>query len=395
MVKYQEFHLRDFSGGYDGLSSPETQADNTIAYGSYNVDLGVNGALRTRRGYTKLLTDADATWSAETSDGVQETLGLHEFVDPGNFRCLVRIARATANSNTASLFSSGDICIEYNASDNFPGTISATGWTLESSGGTAITIGNTGTAEQYVDFCVFRGRLYVACPGITNMRYISYSAGFTATTVTDSVSGITGISKPKGVETWYERVWAYMDESNDEGTYIYWTNTDGDTFEANNYEIIPGQGAITGMARLGRNMVVFKPGETFILSGGDDPAANLRVETLSREVGCIARRSIVVVESGVYWLSERGVMLRISTCYSTPLLSRTLTGIAMSPTAMTTAPVTTLPEPLRMTTDQMLGVRHSSTRTSASPRRTSMIPTRRRCRLRSWLLAGRRTVMTI
>lgn len=306
-MKYQEFHIKDFRAGYDSNSSPETQPDNSIGLGSFDMDLGVGGALQTRRGYSKLLTDADATWSDEGSDGVQETLGLHEFIDPSNVRCLVRIARATANSNTASLFSSGDVCIEYNTAD-FPDTISATGWTLESSGGNAVTLGNVGTAEQFVDFASYKARLYVACPGITSLGYLSYSSGFSVTTVTDNTSGTSGISKPTSIEAWYDRIWAVMDESVDDGSYLYWTDTDGDAFGADNYTLISGEGAITGLARAGRNMLLFKKGQTFILSGGDDPAANLRIETLSREVGCIARRSIVVVEGGVYWLSDRGVM---------------------------------------------------------------------------------------
>jgi hypothetical protein len=274
--------------------------------GSLNVDLYIDGAARTRKGFTKALTDADATTHAESSDGVSETLGVHQFMDPNNIRCLVRIARATANSNTGGLFSSGDVCIEYNTSD-LPDTISSSGWTLsQTTPGTADTLGNTGTADQYVDFVSYNGRLYVACPGLSSLEYLTYSSGFTSNTVTDSSSGTSGVNKPKGVEEWYGRIWTYMDESIDDGSYLYWTDLAGTTIGADNYVLIPGEGPITGIARVNRNLLVFKGSETFILSGGDDPVANLRVETVSREFGCIARRSIVQVEGGVYWMSRRG-----------------------------------------------------------------------------------------
>lgn len=303
-MKYSEFHIKDFRAGYASNLSPEAVPDNAVVTGSFDVDLSVDGAVRTRKGYSKVITDAN---HAEASDGVSETLGVHQFYDPGNIRCLVRIARAAANSGTGGLFSSGDVCIEYNTSD-FPGTVSATGWTLNQSGGAAITLGNTVSTERYVDFAAYKGRLYVACYGLADLKYLTYSSGFTVTTVTDNTTGTSGINKPKGIEAWYDRIWAFMDESVDEGQYLYYTDTDGDAFGADNYTAIPGDGPITGLARVGRNLLVFKPGETFILSGGDDPVANLRVETLSREVGCIARRSIVVHETGVYWLSERGLM---------------------------------------------------------------------------------------
>lgn len=306
-MKYKEFHLRDFRAGYIENQSAEVTPDNAIVRGSFDVDLSVDGAVRTRKGYSKVLTDATTTTHVETNDLVSETLGVHQFFDPGNIRCLVRIARAADNSSTGGLFSSGDVCIEYNTSD-FPGTISGTGWVLAQSGGVAIKVATSVSAEKYVDFADYKGRLYIACPGTTDVKYLTYSSGFTVNTVTDSSGAPSGINKPKGIEAWYDRIWAYMDESVDNGSYLVWTDTAGTTFGADNYVEIPGRGPITGLARIGRNMLVFKSGETFLLSGGDDPTNNLRVETLSREVGCIARRSIVVVESGCYWLSERGIM---------------------------------------------------------------------------------------
>jgi hypothetical protein len=306
-VKYKEFHLRDWRGGYNSLSTPESVPDNCMVSGSFDVDLYVDGAARTRKGYTKILTDADATTHAETSDGVSETIGLHEYFDANNQRCLVRIARATANSNTGGLFSSGDVCIEYNTG-NFPGTVSATGWTLnQSTPGTADTLATGASSGQWCTFVNYIGRLYVASPAMSEIKYLTYSSGFAApTTVTDNSGATGGINKPKGIAEWYGRIWAFMDESVGDGSYLHWTNLACDEFQTDNYVLIPGNGPITGIARANRNLLVFKNDETFILSGGDDPVANLRVETVSNEVGCIARRSIVNVENGVYWMGRRG-----------------------------------------------------------------------------------------
>jgi hypothetical protein len=72
-----------------------------------------------------------------------------------------------------------------------------------------------------------------------------------------------------------------------------------------------GEG-ITGMASWkGKLLLIFTPGTTHVVVGGDDLLSptipNIALETLSADVGCIAPYSIIHAEGAVMWLADRGV----------------------------------------------------------------------------------------
>lgn len=292
MPKYQgPIELNDFSGGYNSKATPEMIGKNQFAYGSLNYRLTESGGVRKRNGYAEAFTDLSSSWTTH-----YETLGLQEFYSPEYARALVRVARNT---------STDDVRYEYNDGD-LPGTV-ASDW---NAGG---SLGTVTSSEQYVDFAHLLGRLYVACPGLSQVKYISNTGawGVTAVTVTD-VSSPRSFTAPKGIEQWYNRIWAFTDSSNEGGTYIYWTDTGGSSFnlDGGDFQIIPGEGPITGIQRVGDKLFVFKRRSIWILTGGYDPDNLLQVHQLpgsgDQSIGCVARRSIVSVGNDVFFLSEKG-----------------------------------------------------------------------------------------
>jgi hypothetical protein len=302
-VKYEEFHINDFSHGYDSNSSPEELPDNSIAVGSSDVMLD-GTAIRKRNGYSLAVTE---TFDTVDTDGYDETLALAQFHDPAEIRCLIRIAR---NS------SSDAIRFEYNDVD-LPGT-EADIWNE----GTTMLVDSatfSGADEEYCTtvsgYSATNGpALYVACPGFigasTNspVKYLTYAAGFTVRSMTTSGSTRT-LSKPMGIELWYDRIWVFCRPVVEQGTFLLYSDVNGQVFDLGStgtWLQVPGDGPITAIKRLGRQMLVFKASSIYVLSGGEDPTNRLRINQLSSDTGCIARRSVVEVDGLVYWMGERG-----------------------------------------------------------------------------------------
>lgn len=300
-MAYSKFSMNDFRGGYNSKSSPEAIGENQFAFGSQNIMISETGAVVKRRGYEQALTDVeDGTWT-----DFDEPLGIAEFYSPSGARGLIRIGR---DSDDSSGLGTGTIRAEYNDAD-LPST--TTNWNTITT-----TIATTGTEDQFCDFASFRGRLYFATPaagsggGDSGLKYIQYSSGYSVQDVT--LSGTKAITddfdKPKGCELWFDRVWVYTDSSVNDGSYIYWTDTDGDDIpQDTNYLFIPGEGPITGLKRVYDRLLVFKKSSIYVLSGGADPENTLRGEPLRSDLGSIANRAVIEVDGLVYFVSERGI----------------------------------------------------------------------------------------
>lgn len=304
MGEYEQFHLNNFGHGYDSFATPEELADNAMATGSLDVELGTSGSVRKRNGYRRVVT---TTWETATVDGYTETLGLHQFHDPAELRCLIRIARRPA---------SDAIRFEWNDAD-FPGT-EASVWNE----GTTMLVDSATFSGASEEYCMFVGgrsatngpALYVACPGFTGsgsnspVKYLTYASGFTVRSMTTTGSTRT-LNLPSGIEQWYDRIWVFCKPSVEQGTYLLYSDVNGEAFDLGStgtWLEVPGQGPITAIKRLGRNLIVFKGSSTYVLSGGEDPTNLLRIDQLSASVGCLARRSVVEVDGILYFYGERG-----------------------------------------------------------------------------------------
>ena len=65
-------------------------------------------------------------------------------------------------------------------------------------------------------------------------------------------------------------------------------------------------GAVSNFNRL----VIFKRRKTYVVAFREQPITEIVVPTLvSRDIGCIAPRSVAQVASGSVWLSDRGLAL--------------------------------------------------------------------------------------
>jgi hypothetical protein len=78
--------------------------------------------------------------------------------------------------------------------------------------------------------------------------------------------------------------------------------------------------AISAILFLEDKIIVWKTQSIFVLSGITGDLAGLAAQQISRNVGCIARRSVAQVGSDVLWLAEGGVY-RLSQSFETRLLS--------------------------------------------------------------------------
>lgn len=287
-MPFQSITFGPFKRGYNSSTHPESVGVDQFDRGSLDVRLDRNGAAEKRQGYSKALTDEDGNWTA-----YNEALGLAEFVD-SNARWLVRVGRdsdAGSNSIRAQWI---DVAL---------------GSAVEADVNGPVTLGHSGTEKQYAQMAMHGGlgKLFVACPALSALQYLSYSGGnLIKTDVTTSGTART-LNKPRGCELWYDRIWFYCDSSIENGSYVLFTDTDGAAVDLDyNFQSIPDGGAITGIARVRERLLVFKRQSIYILSGGDDPLNALRIDQLSSDVGCSAPRSIVKVEDGVYFLSDRG-----------------------------------------------------------------------------------------
>lgn len=76
-------------------------------------------------------------------------------------------------------------------------------------------------------------------------------------------------------------------------------------------DIDPGDGdALTGMVSNFNRLVVMKRRKTYVVAFREQPIAEIVVPTLiSKDIGCIAPRSVAQVASGSVWLSDRGLAL--------------------------------------------------------------------------------------
>jgi hypothetical protein len=242
--------------------------------------------LKKRGGFSNVISDAGAAWS-----DYDETLGLFEFYDAGNFRTLVRIARDSG---------SNDITVGY-TEDNIPFDVAD--W-LEVNP----AVWTSTETPAWFSGVQYLGRLYLASKALTAPAYLEYAAGFTDTTMATSGAART-MNKPVGIELWYDRLWVYCDESVESGSYVLWSDVGGTTFDLDtNYIGIGGQGPITGIKRLGSRLIVFKYRGVFVLSGGEDPENLLQIDEVpfTEKDGCVSPRSLIEADGWIYFLGDNG-----------------------------------------------------------------------------------------
>ena len=281
----QEFFLGPFTGGYDSLDPPDAMDNTLMARGSVNLSTRERGAVTKRKGYAKTKSDFSA-------DTYTESLGVHEFFDgTRGKRSLVHVKRNT---------SSNDIKYETNGAYNLP--------TASANFTTSASIGSATTTEQYVSFADgLLDRLYIGAKWLSVVKYISWDGAVFSITNTTTTGSVRSFTSPVGLATYFGRVWCFLDSGTEGGEYLFWSNLAGTQFDRDlSWIQFPDGGPITGLARIGNDLLVFKQSEIYVLSGGENVDRALTTRKLQISVGCVAPRSIVTHNGWVYFMSDNG-----------------------------------------------------------------------------------------
>jgi hypothetical protein len=172
------------------------------------------------------------------------------------------------------------------------------GWTTVDLSAQSIVI----DSSAKVDFCVSRGRLIVS-DGV-NTPWMWDPSGPTYTTLTNAPVA-------DGCEVYYDKVF-FFDIPGSENEF-QWSDealpTDGYAGDNQAWEFAQTDtGRLTALAALNTKLVVFKQDSIAEVRGQIDEnfATDAVREGISETEGCMAQRSVIVVDSDVYYLSVNG-----------------------------------------------------------------------------------------
>jgi len=197
--------------------------------------------------------------------------------------------------------------------------------------GTSITI--AGAAVNVADNEVISNNLRIGLYRTLNGGTVHYlveeyaNNSFVATQIVndnkvDSALGIQYITPlvPHGLPPKGRYVSSYNNQmfiagNLDNPNFAFWSSTEHpEYFDSSLLNLrlqSPNGDKITGLKQSNEVMAIFEDKAIHIISG-DIPSLNIRVETITKDVGCVSHHSIQEVRGRLYFLSDRGVYSTVS-----------------------------------------------------------------------------------
>jgi hypothetical protein len=177
------------------------------------------------------------------------------------------------------------------------------------SGTTTLTSRSTGSITANLQFATLGSNVFMAEAGFT------FKAMDEAFTFPALIGAAANFASPNVVISAYGRVWVADDAANNNRHTIWWSNLlDGLTWNAGDAGNISlreawpkGQDSIIALAAAFGRLFVF--GRKCILLytlPADNNPANMVLTDVVEDLGCVARDSVQVTDTGVYFLSDNG-----------------------------------------------------------------------------------------
>jgi hypothetical protein len=179
------------------------------------------------------------------------------------------------------------------------------------SGTTSLTLrSSNATVNGDIQFAAFGSNLFMAQAG---KILAAMDEDFTAATI---VGGASNWTSPNVVMAAYGRVWAADDAAGNNRHTIWWSNllaglawNTGDAGNLNVTRAWPkGQDRIIALAAAFNKVIVFgrKSIILYTMPADNNPATMTRDDVVE-DLGCVARDSVQVTDTGIYFLSDNGI----------------------------------------------------------------------------------------
>lgn len=166
------------------------------------------------------------------------------------------------------------------------------------------------TSQENWQFASFKGKVFMAQAGQHFTALEEDTFGVV------SVVGQPWISSPNVVIAAYGRLWVADDAAGNTRGTIWWSNlldgltwNSGDAGNISLSEAWPkGQDSVIALAAaFGRLIVLGRKAILLYTLPADNNPANMTLTDVVEDLGCVARDSVVVTDTGIYFLSDNGI----------------------------------------------------------------------------------------
>jgi hypothetical protein len=191
--------------------------------------------------------------------------------------------------------------------------VCADGYVYKVSGGTTTELYDAHTPDKFYEALQFQGKLLLFNGEDPPLQYDGATCIPIAFTDPDD---LFDDATPKGAEEFRNNVWMWGDPTYPHRVYKpkpeTYSDFDTSTNEVDAFDVAPGFGGkITGLKALTDDiLVVFKEKAIYRIEGIAPFGATsdqIKVYPISKDVGCVAPRSILQVGLDIYYLGENGI----------------------------------------------------------------------------------------